>query len=378
MVAHPENAGRVQAAAAPQPATAAAANNDDARPPAAPAIPDDIHAALRHHYRVHPPPASWGVEGWTIEQWHDKTLRIVASHQEKSRRVAARAAASNSMKGEGKSTSTWQQLLIDAYVKQYGVDVIVEYRKYLAGGGGAAAAGLGSLPTATSPRQSRRVRLPPRKLPAQPVEDTLSHDRPRLPARKLPATEQTATPPSGAPTAQGGQDGHGPERPAQPGAPLPSPSTYRVVVRPAARAPPLPAASSSWVVDYTYTCPPLPSAAAGWVAGEQSCYVWGGIDFDAYGPLPRGRFPMCEYCFNQIVPQCMTGRCMAGNDSKYRPAWQVFPDQWAMQASYYWERAVQDIGIGHSFCATGPLVFVEPGEKIYSRISCAVVLFCSV
>jgi hypothetical protein len=56
--------------------------------------------------------------------------------------VAARAAAFNSAADEG-GPASWRQLLIDAYMEQYGVDPVAEYRKHqcgASGDGGAAAA----------------------------------------------------------------------------------------------------------------------------------------------------------------------------------------------------------------------------------------------
>ncbi|HWK46439.1 MAG TPA: hypothetical protein VNT30_17090 [Stellaceae bacterium] len=122
---------------------------------------------------------------------------------------------------------------------------------------------------------------------------------------------------------------------------------------------PLPTPASDWVIRYQYVVPPIPDSLS-WDPSKQTFYIWGDIDFDAYGS--SGKFPISKYRFNQIVPQLMLGRSLAGNNAKFEPSWTNF-HTWVIQACYFW----QDVD-GKFYAQTGRAVPVVPGEQIVTEI----------
>lgn len=69
--------------------------------------------------------------------------------------------------------------------------------------------------------------------------------------------------------------------------------------------------------------------------------------------------------FNQIVPQLMTGWCLADNDEDFNPRHIIY-DHWVIQAQYYWQR-VPAAG-SSSRAACGPAVRVDSGDIITTEI----------
>eukprot|EP00929_Paragymnodinium_shiwhaense_P076880 TRINITY_DN39579_c0_g1_i2.p1 TRINITY_DN39579_c0_g1~~TRINITY_DN39579_c0_g1_i2.p1 ORF type:complete len:495 (-),score=72.23 TRINITY_DN39579_c0_g1_i2:407-1891(-) len=151
---------------------------------------------------------------------------------------------------------------------------------------------------------------------------------------------------------------------------------YRIIARLPSERHHLPPAEEDWLVEYVYRCPPLPEAE-GYSSHHHTFYVWGDMDFDDYGAGAQGRHGRlspeeeARVCglhpctMNQIVPQLMTGRCLAANDAGYKPIWHDF-DYWVIQAQYFW----CDQGGEHSGCHAqcGEFVRVEPGDLIRTTI----------
>ena len=92
----------------------------------------------------------------------------------------------------------------------------------------------------------------------------------------------------------------------------------------------------------------------------------GDVDFDAYNAAREWGTVAPGYRFNQIVPQLMSGWCLAANDEGYNPRHVIY-DHWVIQAQYYWQRAAGHPG-GASRAACGPVVRVEPGDIITTTI----------
>ena len=121
----------------------------------------------------------------------------------------------------------------------------------------------------------------------------------------------------------------------------------------------IPAPNADWQLQYQYSVPPLPCAPT-WNSNGATFYVWGDVDFDAYGS--SGSYPLSSYLYNQIVPQLMLGTALSGNDAAYAPSWQRF-DSWVIQAQYFWMNAD-----GNFYAQTGPVVAVKPGDRITTVI----------
>lgn len=69
--------------------------------------------------------------------------------------------------------------------------------------------------------------------------------------------------------------------------------------------------------------------------------------------------------FNQIVPQLMTGWCLADSDEGFNPRHVIY-DHWVIQAQYYWQRVAAAGKPSRAAC--GPVVRVEPGYMITTEI----------
>lgn len=161
---------------------------------------------------------------------------------------------------------------------------------------------------------------------------------------------------------------------------LPPPDDeFRVIVRgpPGPGSDMLPPLDQDWVLEYVFSCPPLPRDDTSWCLGAgkydsffHTFYVWGDVDFDFYGPsgFAAGKVPsaVTQCMMNQIVPQVMTGRCLAFNDPlTYDPGWQEF-DTWVMQAQYYWQTEAGEDHGSKAMC--GEAIHVEPGDEVTTRI----------
>lgn len=118
-----------------------------------------------------------------------------------------------------------------------------------------------------------------------------------------------------------------------------------------------------WVLEYAFLVPPLPSGE-GWSPSRGVFYLWGDVDFDAYGSrAPEASARISGYRFNQIVPQLVVGHVLSGNDEQFRPTW-TYESTWKVQAQYFWQS--ED---GSLYAQTGPLVNAMPGELVRTRIS---------
>jgi hypothetical protein len=138
---------------------------------------------------------------------------------------------------------------------------------------------------------------------------------------------------------------------------------YRVIVQNAKSAngeDTLPSPTSNWTIKYQYVVPPLPCAPT-WNYTNGVFYIWGDVDFDEYGS--NGGYPLSNYMFNQIVPQLMIGRALAGNDANYNPSWTNFSG-WVIQAQYFWQDNTQKF-----WAKTGPAVNVKPGDVVTTAIA---------
>ncbi|MET0918743.1 MAG: hypothetical protein ABWY07_10030 [Burkholderiales bacterium] len=122
-------------------------------------------------------------------------------------------------------------------------------------------------------------------------------------------------------------------------------------------APTVPAAND-WVIRYSYRVPPMPGKT--WDPNQQTFYIWGDVDFDAYGS--EGPYAMSGYRFNQISPQLSIGRSLVSNDAGYAPGWQTITS-WVVQAQYFWQKGETP------FALAGEVVHVSPGELIETEIA---------
>eukprot|EP01052_Picozoa_sp_SAG31_P008467 SAG31_NODE_429_length_15801_cov_6.878551_6_plen_299_part_00 len=149
---------------------------------------------------------------------------------------------------------------------------------------------------------------------------------------------------------------------------------YRVVVRPTSCSPNtdcdprlrgarLPPAAEDWILKYRYDVPPYPTA--GWIPTEHTFFIWGDVDFDMYNSGRQWGTVAPQYRFNQIVPQLMTGWCLADNDSNCHTKHKIY-DHWVIQAQYYWQRAAGAANRSRALC--GPAVQVEVGDIITTEI----------
>jgi hypothetical protein len=118
-----------------------------------------------------------------------------------------------------------------------------------------------------------------------------------------------------------------------------------------------PAADQSWQVSYTLVVPPIP---APFDELTQSFYVWGDVEFDAYGAL--GPYKLSNYKYNQVVPQLMIGNVVGGHTPAYGIVGKQFKT-WVIQAQYFWQ---QD---NKPYAYTGVIVPVLPGETVTEVIS---------
>jgi hypothetical protein len=143
---------------------------------------------------------------------------------------------------------------------------------------------------------------------------------------------------------------------------------YRVIVRPPCRDFYLPRADKDWTVEYKFLCPQLPDSPS-WEMQAQgkwhTFYVWGDMDFDDYGAGDRSSDAIHPYLMNQIVPQVMTGRVLAGNDNDFNPKWENFTE-WVIQAQYYWQTDQGEERGSKAFC--GSAIKVQPGDEIHTQI----------
>lgn len=121
----------------------------------------------------------------------------------------------------------------------------------------------------------------------------------------------------------------------------------------------IPDPSGDWQLQYEYSVPPLP-CGSNWNQTGSTFYIWGDVDFDAYGQA--GSYPLSSYLYNQIVPQLMIGNGLSGNDAAFTPSWQVF-NSWIIQAQYFWMNAN-----GNFYAQTGSIVPVSPGDRITTII----------
>jgi Repeat of unknown function (DUF5648) len=124
-----------------------------------------------------------------------------------------------------------------------------------------------------------------------------------------------------------------------------------------APAPTVPAATS-WQIRYKYRVPPLPTQT--WNADQQTFYIWGDVDFDAYGA--GNAYSLSNYKYNQIAPQLSLGRSLAASDANFNPGWLTI-NSWAIQAQYFWQKG------DTPYAQTGDLVYVLPGDEIETDIS---------
>ena len=107
---------------------------------------------------------------------------------------------------------------------------------------------------------------------------------------------------------------------------------YRVILRPTScgtdaagrRKPgaPLPPPSEDWLLRYRYDTPPYPTA--GWIPTEHTFFIWGDVDFDVFNAGREWGEVAPGYRFNQLVPQLMSGWCLAGNDEEYHTAHEIY------------------------------------------------------
>ena len=132
----------------------------------------------------------------------------------------------------------------------------------------------------------------------------------------------------------------------------------RVIVYVQNVPPPTVPATTNWTIHYKYEVPPLPTRT--WDPNQQTFYIWGDVDFDAYGAT--GAHTISGYKFNQIAPQLSLGRSLVYNDSNYTPGWQTITS-WVIQAQYFWQKG------DTPYALAGSLVYVSPGDQIETDIS---------
>lgn len=120
----------------------------------------------------------------------------------------------------------------------------------------------------------------------------------------------------------------------------------------------MPSPTTNWTLKYEYTVPALPCSST-WNSSDETYYIWGDVDFDAYG---SNGYDISSYAYNQIVPQLMIGRALSSNNSAYAPSWGTFTT-WVIQAQYYWHNAN-----GTDYAQTGKAVGVSPGDLVTTSI----------
>ena len=130
---------------------------------------------------------------------------------------------------------------------------------------------------------------------------------------------------------------------------------YRVIVEPD-RYPTWLPLNQDWYLQFKYTVPAKPP---GFDHRMQTLYIWGDIDFDAYGSNLSG---FVRYAYNQIAPQLILGSAVSGNDANYTPRWAPIED-WLYQAHYYWQ---DDAGRGYAL--TGSALPIWRGDVLTTRI----------
>jgi hypothetical protein len=119
----------------------------------------------------------------------------------------------------------------------------------------------------------------------------------------------------------------------------------------------MPGWNKNWNLTYRFVVPPLPRGS--WDPSRQTFYIWGDIDFDAYGS--SGTHAISRYKYNQIVPQLLLGRVLSKSSPAYAPSWSQ-QDTWAIQAQYFWQ--IGDI----PYAQTGPVVRVDAGDVLTTTI----------
>ena len=119
----------------------------------------------------------------------------------------------------------------------------------------------------------------------------------------------------------------------------------------------MPVWNKNWRLIYQFVVPGLPTQS--WDPRRQTFYIWGDIDFDAYGA--SGPYAISRYKYNQIVPQLFLGRVISKSSPAFAPVWNQ-QDTWAIQAQYFWQKG--DL----PYAQTGPVVGVDPGEVLTSTI----------
>ncbi len=138
----------------------------------------------------------------------------------------------------------------------------------------------------------------------------------------------------------------------------PSDDGDRVVVYVQNGTAPTVPAGRDWVIHYSYRVPPLPVKT--WDPNQQTFYIWGDVDFDAYGE--SGPYAMSGYRFNQITPQLSIGRSLVANDANYQPIWQTLTS-WVVQAQYFWQKG------DTPYALAGEVVPVSPGDVVDTQIA---------
>jgi len=122
-----------------------------------------------------------------------------------------------------------------------------------------------------------------------------------------------------------------------------------------------PPENQSWRVEYRFRVPPLPqSVSASWNPSQNTFYVWGDLQFEAYGS--EGQYPISDYKYNQIVPAAFIGRVLSANDANFTPSWTQL-NAWAIQAQYFWQKG------DTPYAQTGNIVPVSPGDEITTVIA---------
>ena len=141
---------------------------------------------------------------------------------------------------------------------------------------------------------------------------------------------------------------------------------YRVLVSPSKSFEHIfPPPSQAWTLQYTFTVPPLPTSPT-WDFMKQVFYIWGDVDFDAYGTAGNtASWRLSNYRYNQIVPQIILGW---GGTSDPSGGFGYFgipqSPTWFIQADYYWRH---DNGTNWQFA--GDSISVSPGEVLNETIS---------
>ena len=138
---------------------------------------------------------------------------------------------------------------------------------------------------------------------------------------------------------------------------------YRVIVRHPHEEYCCVPADVDWMLTYEFVCPPLPAGGVDFDPLEHTFYVWGDLDFAAYDA--KGKHAAHAYLMNQLVPQVMTGRCLASNDASHVPQWHDF-SEWVIQAQYYWQTDEGERRGSRAMC--GPAIAVAPGTQLKTTI----------